>query len=213
MFRCIALGLLAFILPVLAGSDEAQLQLSALTVPQDRLPKGCRLALETEMPGLYKENPWAGNGGPRLASIRSLVEGGPPPATGELLRRDETVTRSAEHVLEAYSARYRAENDDAWVQVSAVRFDDPKWTAAAALIRLEGEMPRIILGPVAVRVTRSTPMTWAKPQHLVEACYEAVRKYISTLSLPRGDEDKAHELGARRVAFYNPNSSTDSYAL
>jgi hypothetical protein len=166
----------------LGASGETRYQLSALTVPEHRLPKGCRLA--PEMPGAVKVNPWVGNSGPRLASLRAILEG-PPPSGGELLRRDETITRSIENMVEGYAARYLAEGAG-WVQVSAVRFDDPKWTIAAALIRLEGEAPRIILGPIAVHVARSTQMNSAKRTDLVRACFESVRKYISALTLPRG---------------------------
>ncbi len=176
---------LAATLPqALAGSGQAQIQTSQLTVPQDRLPKGCRLALGPEMPGMYKENPWSGSSGPRLAGIRASIEG-PPPVSGDILKRDENLTRSAEHVLDAYTARYLAGNEG-WIAVSAVRFDDPKWTTAAAAIRLEGETPRIVVGSIAIHVARSTQMTRTKPTDLTQSCYEAVRKYISALSRPRG---------------------------
>ena len=162
------------------GYGEGQVQLAALTVPQDGLPRGCRLA--PEMPGSISENPWVGNNAVKVASIRAAVEG-PPPTITDPIRRG-TRTRSTEHVIEAYRARYLAERGG-WVDVSAVRFDEPKWTAAAALMKLEGKRPRIILGPIAVHVSRSTPWIRAKGSDLVQTCYEAVRGFISAIALPR----------------------------
>jgi len=153
-------------------SAKSQFKLSALTVPQDRLPKGCRLG--PDAPGTFRENPWVGNEAGKLSTIRLNLEGNP--------QTDDPVAaraRGAENVLEGYFGRYVAD-DGGRIQAMAVLFDDPKWTVTAALTRLNGELqPRIIRGPVAAVVSWAGPTTRVKGTAITEACYKAVQAFIS----------------------------------
>ncbi|HUR19715.1 MAG TPA: hypothetical protein VMZ90_02830, partial [Vicinamibacterales bacterium] len=135
--------------------------LAALTVPGDRLPKGCRLepvdlkatgaARFVMSPGV-RQNPWTSTER-RNASIRIKVDGPASPTYG-LPAGPALHERSAEDVSEYYRARYIAA-DQQKIDVWAVRFKDPAFTRVAAMARLitdPPQLPRIIVGASAVLV-------------------------------------------------------------
>lgn len=67
------------------------------------------------------------------------------------------------------------------MNVYAIRFADPALTLRASAMRLGGELPRIIFGASAAYVYYSRPTTRVKGTAATDACYEAVKKYLSVL--------------------------------
>ena len=186
-----------FVIAALAFLGGPQVRLSTLTVPETALPKGCKLA--SDLPGAVRDNPWIGNNPYIVVSIRDNVDG-PPPAS--VPPGPASVARTAEHVIEGYRADYVAA-DGGTITVWALRFVDEKWTVAAVMRRLTGEVPRIIIGPIAVRVVLFPPRVSKRPTGSAassgQACYDAIRKYISSVSQGTGNGGLRTE--DSRVAF------------
>lgn len=122
-------------------------------------------------PGV-RENPWVGTRPVTRASIREIVDGGPPRDAGDLTG-PALHAKQMEGVLEAYRARYLAP-DGSRVDVYAVRFDDPKLTVAASLSQLKkpGRPGRVIVrDATAVRVLPGSGGD----------CFRAVADYIASM--------------------------------
>ena len=172
-------GLLA--VPIASPSDD---ELSRLTVPADRLPKGCRLApLVRPDPsgkpradfGPLGPNPWIGNRPASMATIRHAVEGRPD----NDLQGPALYKQLEQNLVAAYEAKYLAE-DGGTVTVWAVRYDDPKLAMTPLLkTAIQGDVARIVFGSSAARVSWSFGRTMRSAP--VETCYRAVRDHISAL--------------------------------
>ena len=172
-------------LPPAAQSDQPTHPLSALTVPAERLPEGCRL--EPASPGFVmgpglRENPWIGTRPPTLASIRLTVEY-PNGPTYDLPNGPALRARLTEDVVEGYRARYVAAT--AWkVEVYAVRFNDPALTLPTSLNRLRSNDrhdTRIVFGTTAVRVYLASDGFYPKPAQTGEACLRAITGHIGSM--------------------------------
>src|SRR6267154_1103422 len=116
----VLVGLLAIC--VVAGATQPAGGLAALTVPQDRLARSCRLRSVEPKPPIGAERgvvPISGNSEPNplisrerqvAVDIRRLVDGAPPEPDGPpLMPRGaaEWASRWAEDVVEAYRATYQ----------------------------------------------------------------------------------------------------------
>jgi hypothetical protein len=106
----------------------------------------------------------------------------PRSTSDDPLDKRDLLTRQSANVLEGYQAIYMTV-DGRWVRVRAVRFDDPKWTAAGAMARLSGGPSRIIKGPVAMLLER-IPENRLGGIALEQACYDIVRDHISSIKFP-----------------------------
>ena len=177
-----ALVVLAFGLAICAARAQDD-ELSRLTVPADRLPKGCRLAppLRTDASGKPQTdypprgpNPWVGNRPPSMASIRYAVEG----RGDSELQGPELYKQLEQNLVAAYEARYLAA-DGGTVRVSAVRYDDPKLAMRPLLKTLDGQVARIVFGSSAVRISWSFGSTMKSTA--AEACYRAVSDHVAAL--------------------------------
>ena len=124
------------------------------------------------------DNPWIGTKTVTLKLIRNVIEGVPVSYDG--LRPEETYQITEREVSEGYRARYLG-GERGQIDVWALRFRDPTYTDRATLKRLAGEVPRIILGDIAVHVDKSAPITRGPIADSVDACYRAVRAYIESL--------------------------------
>jgi hypothetical protein len=173
----------------IAGQAQSPQSVTVLTVPEDRLPEGCRLepvvpnavgAARFSMYRVRATNPWVSTPPEPVASVRQLVENrsvGEDGLTGPALH-----ARLQIGVAEAYGARYLAA-DSSKIEVHAVRYTDPKLTSTAALIRLDPHnVPRIVVGAIAAHVFRS--VDWRRANASGEACLKAVRDYIGSLKAP-----------------------------
>ena len=186
----IALQMAAFVslvTPALSASVQSRTLLSTLTVPAKQLPKGCRLkpvskdpdgtAKFVMYPGNLGANPWIGTRIPTVGIIRERVEG---PLPGEASRSARGLERGSENTVGAYAATYLAD-DGVEILVWAIQFDHPNLTYRAAMKRLGGETPRIIVGPIAAHVSLARPTTRVKGTALGEACYDVVRNHIASI--------------------------------
>ena len=170
-----------------AVAAQGRGRLATLTVPPKQLPTGCRLEPVTKnpdgttnfvmYPGSLGANPWIGTRIPTVGIIRERIEG---PLPGETSRSARGLERGSENTVGAYAATYLSD-DGVKILVWAIQFDDPNLTYRAAMKRLSGETPRIIVGPIAAHVTLSRPTTRVKGSALGERCYDVVRNYISSL--------------------------------
>jgi hypothetical protein len=83
-------------------------------------------------------------------------------------------------VAEAYGARYLAA-DGSEIDVWAVRYTDPKLTAPALLMRLDGtQARRFVIGAIAAVVLRSVN-DWRTSAPSGDACLNAVRDYLGSI--------------------------------
>ena len=180
--RRTAFVVLAFALAIGAARAQDD-ELSRLTVPADRLPKGCRLAPplrpdasgkpRTDYPPLGP-NPWVGNRPPSMASIRQSVEGRPDSdLTGPALHK-----HMEQNLVAAYVAKYLAA-DGGTVTVWAVRYDDPKLAMRPLLKTLDGQVARIVFGSSAARISWSFGRSMKS--NAAETCYRAIRDHVAAL--------------------------------
>lgn len=156
------------------GAQSSGPSLALLTIPQDRLPKDCQLKPVTPRdkpatqvgttrvmtgPPLvgvpYPSNPWSGTETRWLVETRKKIDKPPsyfvdaPPAQ---VKGDET--QWVQHVVEAYHAIYDVAGTS-FLEVSAVKFDDPKLASPSKSVTSEMLIPsdvgyRIVKGNVAV---------------------------------------------------------------
>jgi hypothetical protein len=121
-------AIIAMAMPMALASQRAPDLLAQLTVVNG-LPKGCSLAAGTRMVGLshpveVEFNPWRGNDGPVIASIREVMFGPTqvpdgPPLGAEAFSR--FFVRLAEGIDEGYAAFYSHEPAEE-VAVYALKF-------------------------------------------------------------------------------------------
>ena len=178
-----AAGLVA--LPLRSIAAQSAGDLSTLTVPAARLPVGCRLEPVTRgtdgktsfvmFPGV-RENPWIG---PGSSGVRWVVDG--PPRNDDPPPGPARDAARAADMKEAYRARYKGA-DGSTIDVYAIRFTDPTLTlraAAARLLEVEKERPRIVRDATAVLVFRT--INWKTMTPAGEECLSAVRGYVASM--------------------------------
>jgi hypothetical protein len=188
-------GFLAFPL-ALAAAQRPSDRLETLTVPQDRLPTGCRLKPVAPPPVLsnssqgsrvvvtgssgpsFPTNPYIGRERQAMAAIRRMVDGTPVQPDGPAFDRRQAAEyqlRWAEGVAEAYRATYLW-SDGSEVDVSAVRFEDEKLAGATppqgVLFSVAGTTSRIVMGPNVVMVSARSG---------TNSCFETIRDHIQSL--------------------------------
>jgi hypothetical protein len=174
------------------GATQPVMNLSALTVPPDRLPPGCMLAPEDRSaanppqgaavvaapPGIMAPtNPWVGTDRQIVAAIRQRIEGARPEPDGpplDLAAAAAYRLKWADHVVEAYRARYRS-GDESAIDVFAVRFDDealasPTPPAGKTRVRL-GVANRLVMGPTVVLVSAVAS----------NGCFQRINEYVASL--------------------------------
>jgi hypothetical protein len=195
--RIITSGLVGWFLVLPSAVAVAQgpiIGLETLTVPDGRLPAGCRLkplaapvapdasqrspivVTGSSGPDL-PTNPWTGRERQMMATIRRAVDGTPMQPDGPALDRRQAAQyqlRWADGVAEAYRATY-VWSDGSEVEVSAVRFEEEKLAAVppppGGLTLVERIASRIVIGPSVVLVSaRGT-----------NSCFETIRDYIQSL--------------------------------
>ena len=178
-----------------AAGQRTTSGLEALTVPERRLPTGCRL--QPSVPpqpaapdtgrgtrlvmirSPFPTNPWIGREREIVARIARLVDdaASPQPDGPPLDRRQAAAfeLRWADGIAEAYRAAYTwAGGSD--VEVAGVRFEDEKRARAlpppGAGSSLRGVTNRVVIGPSVVRV--SAPGG-------TNSCVESIRNHIESL--------------------------------
>jgi hypothetical protein len=172
-----------------AGANQSARGLAALTVPDDRLPPGCRLKTVEPRPptgaqrgvmvisGNSEPNPLISRERRVAAEIRRLIDGAPPEPDGPPLMPRSSARWElswAEDVVEAYRATYR-QADGSPITVAAIQFNDarlatpipPFGTRTAA----RGMTSRIVLGPTVVLVAASAS----------SGCFEAIENYLRSV--------------------------------
>jgi acetylornithine deacetylase/succinyl-diaminopimelate desuccinylase-like protein len=176
----------------IAVSKPAPVALSSLTVPEARLPAGCRLkpadpATATSTRGDViraapfgprpPTNPWAGSDRGLAAGIRQRIEGPTQePDAPPLDRRAANAYRMkwADNVVEAYWAIYQSA-DGSPIDVRAVRFSDPDLAdpgpppGTRSVHR--GAQTRLVVGSSVVLISGSRENT----------CHTAIADYIRSL--------------------------------
>jgi hypothetical protein len=160
--------------------SQTGVPLSALTVPEKILPSGCRL--RPDVPA----NPWIGGDRRQIVELRKQIEGllpvsdAPPPTAAEAAAMEQRWTAN---VIEGYRATYTARvlaegvvvEPSTVIDVSAIRFNDPKLAATIPTVGMSGWSrgltDRLIIGAAVVQVTAS-----AKGD-----CFSAVTAYLRGL--------------------------------
>jgi len=167
--------------------------LAVVTVPDDRLPPGCRLKPTEPKPlvdpqrdvvviagdsGLSAAtNPWSGSDRRLAAAIRQRVDGTPPQPDGPPLNGRASAAfalKWADNVVEAYRDTYRSANESL-IEVFAVRFDHQ----ALALTRPpagtrnvpRGVTSRVVRGPAVVLISTDAN----------NSCFQAISDYVESL--------------------------------
>ena len=187
----------ALLLTSLEGtSAQSTVTLAALTVPATNLPADCRLrpyvppTTRTVRDGRttltsnggsahpFPDNPWSGSERRLLIHIRQMMDGlmlrlpdAPPLSDREMA---EIHSHLIAGVLEGYRATYIS-RDDVFVQVTALRFNDPKLATGSTYrdylgARRDG-YDRIVHGPVVISVVGNSQTD----------CFRAVTAHLRTL--------------------------------
>ena len=151
-----------------AAHGQSEIQLNALTVPEDRLGSECRLSPSSTVPiegnrvraGLWaglpiSSNPWQGDERATVAAIRERLEVTPAPPDGPPMSRPELAQfrlKLADDVEEAYAAVY-ADAGPRLVTVYAVRFKEPRDAPQTRTKASAGAGFRFVRGRTAVVMT------------------------------------------------------------
>ena len=162
-------GLLAISVGAAATIQPAP-GLTALTVPEDRLPPSCGLRPIVARPpigaqpgvvtisGNSEPNPLISRERQVAADIRRMVDGAPPEPDGPpLMPRGAAAwaSRWAEDVVEAYRATYR-QADESLITVAAIQFNDERLATleppAGTRSATRGMTSRIVFGPTVVLI-------------------------------------------------------------
>jgi hypothetical protein len=181
-------GLLAISLGAGATTQSAR-DLTALTVPEDRLPPSCRLKpVVPRLPigaqrgvvaisGNSEPNPLISRDRQVAADIRRLVDGAPPEPDGPpLLPRAAArwASKWAEDVVEAYRATYR-QADESLITVAAIQFNDESLATpeppAGTRSATRGMTSRIVLGPTVVLIAASA----------TSGCFRTIEDYLRSV--------------------------------
>jgi hypothetical protein len=160
-----------------------EVTLRDLTVPAERLPRGCalspapaaRAALAPSVTPI-RENPWIGTDGPTVASIRERIDGpivatDPPSLTVKGLGAFRL--RLADGVAEAYAAVY-TQGDARSVEVYALKFAGATPAADSA----GGD--RMARNPGIIRVTMGSIVAVANGDG--GSCFQAVSAHLKSLA-------------------------------
>ena len=145
--------------------------LVALTVPESRLPPGCRLKPVPSMPprgaqrgvvvtsGHSEPNPLISRERQVAADIRRLVDGAPPEPDGPPLTPRAAAafaSRWAEDVVEAYRATYR-QSDESLITIAAIQFNDARLATQTPPMGTRGAprgmTSRIVIGSTVVLIS------------------------------------------------------------
>jgi hypothetical protein len=180
-------GLLAIC--VVAGATQPAGGLAALTVPEDRLPPGCRLKPAVPRPpigtqrgvvaisGNSEPNPLISRERQVAADIRRLVDGAPREPDGpQLMPRAAArwASRWAEDVVEAYRATYR-QTDESLVTVAAIQFNDDRFATPEPPVGTRSAAPgmtsRIVLGPTVVLIAAGAS----------SECFRTIETYLRSV--------------------------------
>jgi hypothetical protein len=139
----------------LGQTPKQPVALATLTVPEDRLPSGCRL--ETRNPSTSRQygirygaltptrNPWIGSDQLTLATIVERINGAPAVPDGPPLSPKDAnryLLKLADGVEEGYAAVYTVKDSDV-VIVFALRFDVPPPLASRTRAARAGTIVRI----------------------------------------------------------------------
>jgi hypothetical protein len=166
--------------------------LERLTVPEARLPAGCRLtplptraaaagrgsggaATSIVSGSMFSANPWIGDDRRTMALIRRVVDPPPPEPDGPPLNRRQSARyflASADGVAAAYRAEYLAENETT-IDVYAVRFESEALAAATSRRAPPDNVQRIVRGQDVVMV--------AARGRGPDSCFEAIRDHAASL--------------------------------
>jgi len=179
-------------------SSQTNVALSSLTVPDKRLPDGCKLrpvipaataaapppgatTVVAHLPsrGPFPTNPWLGADRQSVRELRARIDGAPagpdaPPMNAS--QRAAWDSRWVEHIIDGYHAVYDA-GPDLTVDVSAVRFDDVKLATTTPLDVARGSRPtddRIVVDAAIVQVVQL-------PVHAKTECFRAIDAHIRSL--------------------------------
>lgn len=175
---------------VLTALSPAPFRFDSLTVPVNRLPRGCHLApVPTSSTGKPQvvaypnltENPWIGghseteklrdaSAPTRVERVRQVIDG-PPYSTGSVHN-----ARLAEEVVGAYRALYVAA-DGMKVDVYAIQFTDPKLAGKAGLRPLKDGVRVVVRGTLVVRILGGVG----------GSCFQAVTDHMTSLKAPDMD--------------------------
>ena len=180
--------------PVAVGLAQTDVTLAALSVPDAKLPAGCRLQPPAPPPTRvargdtvfvsgnpapffpYPTNPWVGVDRRLVVEARKRIDpfgvpDGPPPTSAELARMEFAWVAN---VREGYHVTY-VSADNVSVDVTAIRFDDAglvTTTRTVAGTHVPRDVSdRLILG-ASVVVVRSNSRT---------ECFDAVDAYIKSM--------------------------------
>ena len=183
----VAAALIAVSIAVVSAQSGPAL--ITLTVPAARLPEGCRLApLAPEPPPLppvvlpdgtvvsrsstavrqFPSNPWFGDDYKYIAKVRPSFDAVPQMPDGPPLENSDAVRLKAKlkgEIAEAYRASYQTEFSGV-VDVSAVRYSDPKWVASN-----RPHSNRFVRGSVVILIN-------GNPQG---ECFKAIRTHIESM--------------------------------
>jgi hypothetical protein len=186
---------------ITGGSAQSGLALALLTVPEAKLPDGCKLmpyvppatqvvqagATTTIRPTFgnshpFPGNPWSGTDPKLEATVRGSIDN----THARVVLTDVPISGSGrpavsppkppDNILEAYRAAYVWAVDGHQVQVSAVTFNDVKLAAApeslSALLNPPRQFSRrLVRGATAIRVSASSE----------NACFKSVVAYVESL--------------------------------
>ena len=188
---------LTVVLLVLAGastSAQSDVPLASLTVPESRLPTGCRLrpphpSPTSELPdgtvivrstagfiiSPFPSNPWSGSDPALLVHARRRIDSLQLPDAPPLsLAETEALERQwVRDVVEGYAAVYAAA-DNAPIWISAIRFRDPSFVTTSWRTSTQGVLrpgDRVALGATVVQMSADSK----------SGCFEAIRSHIRSL--------------------------------
>jgi hypothetical protein len=180
--------------PLSAGMTQTGVTLGALTVPDAKLPTGCRLHPPTPPPTRitrgetttiklapapyfpYPSNPWTGTDRRLVVESRKRIDpfgvpDGPPPMLAERTKMEGAWVAN---VREGYHAGY-VSPDNITVDVTAIRFDNASFVTTSRTVPDTHEphdvSDRVTLGAMVV-VVRANSKT---------ECFSAVDAYIRGL--------------------------------
>jgi hypothetical protein len=162
--------------PFAVASQDSNIDLAALTVPAQGLPKDCRLEeAAARKPGeprvrrplLAPVNPWIGRDGRMLVALRKHIDGGfmipdaPPPSPAEVADMERHWIAD---IVEGYYAAYTL-GENQRVEVAALKFRDatlvPRPRGFAAVPERPGTR-RLVRGPVLIDLRASQPTECAQ---------------------------------------------------
>jgi hypothetical protein len=180
-----------------AGQEVAPAGLERLTVPEARLPEGCRLSVlpktssgrsmvdispfEPRLALFVDANPWIAERTSMVVFVDQIVNGGTTPAAYAALTRSELMEQARRRAAwrRGVSGVYRAEYMSAGMstRVHAMRFMTPE---SAAAVSVSGPLPAFAAGTSA-RLVIGRDIARVSAPAGPNACYDAVRRHLESL--------------------------------